>query len=101
MLATIQALSSSALMNIDLTPAQTRIIQAKLQTGKYRSSEEILDLALWLVDEYERSDAEWVNQVRAKIDAAMTASEQTPSLDGKAVVNQVLERFQRLREANG
>ena len=101
MLATIQALSSSALMNIDLTPAQTRIIQAKLQTGKYRSSEENLDLALWLVDEYERSDGEWVNQVRAKIDAAMTASEQTPSLDGKAFVNQVLERSARSRARIG
>jgi antitoxin ParD1/3/4 len=88
-------------MNIDLTPDQTRIIQSKLQTGKYRSPEEILDLALWLFDEYERADAEWVNQVRVKIDAAMTASEQTLPLDGKAFVNQVLERFQRLREANG
>ena len=89
------------LMNIDLTPDQARIIQSKLQTGKYRDPEEILDLALWLFDEYERADTEWVSQVRAKIDAAVATSEQTAPLDGKPFVNQVLERFQRLREANG
>jgi antitoxin ParD1/3/4 len=88
-------------VNISLTPDQARIIQAKLQTGKYRDPEEILDLALWLFDEYERADTEWGSRVRAKIDAAVAASEQTVPLDGKPFVNQVLERFQRLREANG
>lgn len=88
-------------MNINLTPDQTRIIESKLQTGKYHSPEEILDIALWLFDEYERADAAWVDQVRSKIDAAVQASEQTPPLDGKTFVNQVLERFQKLREANG
>jgi len=61
-------------MSISLNPYQERLIEAKLQSGRYRSAEEVIELALRLLDEYDRADAEWVEEVREKIDAAMTAS---------------------------
>jgi len=91
-------------MSISLTPDQERFIKTKLQAGKYRSSEEILEIALRLLDEYDsakrfspsgyRADAEWVEEVRTKIDAAIEASKSTPPIDGETFVNQILERFQ-------
>jgi antitoxin ParD1/3/4 len=86
-------------MSINLTPNQERFIQTKLQTGKYRSAEEILEIALRLLDEYDRADAEWVESVRTKIDAAIEASTHTPPLDGERFVNQILERFQQANQA--
>jgi antitoxin ParD1/3/4 len=77
-------------MSISLTPDQERLIQTKLQSGKYRSVEEVLEMALRLLDEYDRADAEWVEEVRAKIDAA---------IDGETFVNQILERFQQANQA--
>ncbi len=50
-------------MSISLTPDQERLIQAKLQSGKYRSVEAVLEMALRLLDEYDRADAEWVEEV--------------------------------------
>ena len=47
-------------MSISLTPDQECFIQTKLQAGKYHSAEEILEIALRLLDEYDRSEAEWV-----------------------------------------
>jgi antitoxin ParD1/3/4 len=82
-------------MSISLTPDQERFIQTKLQTRKYRSAEEILEVALRLFDEYERADAEWVADMRAKIDAAIEISSHTPPIDGETFVNQILERFER------
>ncbi len=38
-------------MSISLTPNQERFIQTKLQAGKYRSAEEVLEVALRLFDE--------------------------------------------------
>jgi antitoxin ParD1/3/4 len=38
-------------MSISLIPDQERFIQTKLQAGKYRSAEEILETALRLLDE--------------------------------------------------
>ncbi len=80
-------------MSISLNPDQERLIEAKLQSGKYRSAEEVIELAFRLLDEYDRADAEWVEEVREKIDAAMIASTHTPPIDGEAFVNQILERF--------
>jgi antitoxin ParD1/3/4 len=80
-------------MSISLTPNQEQFIQGKLQTGKYGSAEEILEMALRLLDEYDRSDAEWVEDVRAKVDAAIEASTHTPPIDGETFVNQILKRF--------
>ena len=57
-------------MKINLTPDQERFIQIKLEGGKYCSAEEVLEIALRLLDEYDRSEAEWVGEVRGKIDAA-------------------------------
>jgi antitoxin ParD1/3/4 len=82
-------------MSIHLTSDQERFIQTKLQSGKYRSVEEILEIALRLLDEYDRADAEWVESVRTKIDAAVEASTHTPPIDGEMFVNQILERFQQ------
>ncbi|OUL17608.1 type II toxin-antitoxin system ParD family antitoxin [Nostoc sp. 106C] len=86
-------------MSIILTPEQERFIQAKLQTGKYRNAQELLEIAFRLLDEYEHADTEWINSVRTKIDAAITTNEQTPPIDGKTFVNQILEHFQQVREA--
>jgi antitoxin ParD1/3/4 len=86
-------------MSINLTPNQEHFIQTKLQAGKYRSAEEILEIALRLLDEYDRADAEWVESVRTKIDAAISASTHTPPIDGETFVNEVLERFQQANRA--
>lgn len=86
-------------MSITLTPEQEQFIQAKLLTGKYRNAQEVLEVALRLLDEYEQSDIEWINTVRSKVDAAITASENTPPIDGETFVNQILARFQQAREA--
>jgi antitoxin ParD1/3/4 len=82
-------------MSISLNSDQERLIQAKLQSGKYRSAEEVLEVALRLLDEHDRADIEWVEEVREKIDAALEASAQTPPIDGETFVNQILERFQQ------
>jgi ferritin len=47
------------------------------------------------LQEEQQADDLWVEDVREKIDAAISASEQTPPIDGETFVNQILERFQR------
>jgi ferritin len=47
--------------------------------------------------EEQQADRVWVEDVRSKIDAAISASEQTPPIDGETFINQILERFQRNR----
>ncbi|MCL1469239.1 ribbon-helix-helix domain-containing protein [Argonema antarcticum] len=54
-------------MSISLTSEQERFIQSKLQAGKYRSAQEILEIALRLLDEYDRADTAAVKErIRSK-----------------------------------
>lgn len=85
-------------MSTIVTPDQERFIQTKLQTGKYDSAEEVLEIALRLLDEYDRAEAEWVEDIRAKIDAAVEASEHTAPVDGETFVNGILERFRQAKQ---
>ena len=80
-------------MNIALTPEQQNLIQAKLKTGKYQSSQQIIEIALRLFDEYEQAESEWSQKVRAKIQAAIDTSEHTAPVDGEIFINGILERF--------
>ena len=84
-------------MSISLSPAQERLIQNKLQTGKYNSAEEVLEIALRLLDKYDLADAAWIEDVGEKIDAAILASEHTQPIDGETFINQILEQFQENR----
>jgi len=86
-------------MSISLTSEQEHFIQTKLQTGKYQSAEEIITIALQLLDECDRADTAWIEDMRSKIDAAVLASEQTLPIDGETFVNQILERFQPARQS--
>ncbi|MDG2990356.1 type II toxin-antitoxin system ParD family antitoxin [Candidatus Synechococcus calcipolaris G9] len=86
-------------MSISLTPDQEHFVQTKLQAGKYHSAEEILEIALRLLDEYEHSEAEWVEDIRVRIDAAIEVSNHTDPIDGEAFVNGILERFQQANQA--
>ncbi|MGA9383132.1 MAG: hypothetical protein WBV73_30585 [Phormidium sp.] len=55
----------------------------------------MLEIALRLFDEYDRAEAEWIENVREKIDAAIATSEHTPPIDRETFINQILERFQQ------
>ncbi len=81
-------------MSFSLTPNQEHRIATKLQSGKYQSPEQVLEIALGLLDEYDRADDAWAEDVGTKIDAAIAASAHTPAIDGETFVNQILERFQ-------
>lgn len=86
-------------MSISLTPEQEQFIQSKIKDGKYRSTQEVLEIALRLLDTYERAETEWNEDVSKKIEAALIASDHTPPLDGETFVNQILERFSQARQS--
>ncbi|MFQ3614468.1 MAG: type II toxin-antitoxin system ParD family antitoxin [Cyanobacteriota bacterium] len=86
-------------MSICLSFEQEQLVQSKLENGKYRSAEEVLEVALRLLDEYERSEAEWNKEVQTKIEAAIEASNHVSPIDGETFVNQILERFRQMQSA--
>ncbi|MDB9517123.1 type II toxin-antitoxin system ParD family antitoxin [Roseofilum reptotaenium CS-1145] len=84
-------------MSIHLTADQEEFIQTKLASGKYQTSEEVISTALHLLDEWEKAQTQWVEEVTSKIDAAVSASEHTPPIDGESFIDEILERLGRAR----
>jgi len=82
-------------MSISLTSEQENFVRSKIQVGKYHSAQEVLEVALRLLDEYDCTEAEWNLDVQEKIAAAVVASDHTPPLDGEFFVDQILERFKK------
>lgn len=85
-------------MNIDLTQQQKNIIKRQVQTGKYHSPEEVIEVALQLLDEYEKNDSEWIEETRKKINDAILESEKDSPIDGETFVNQIIDRFQNIHK---
>jgi ferritin len=78
----------------------TELLQQVIaQIEKLPADQQDAIAARFLAELAEEQQAEnvWVEDVRTKIDAAISASEQTPPIDGETFVNQILERFQRDR----
>lgn len=50
----------------------------------------VLEVALRLLEEYDRAESEWVEEVRVKIDVAIEASNHTAPIDGETFVNSIL-----------
>ncbi|MCT7984725.1 type II toxin-antitoxin system ParD family antitoxin [Laspinema sp. A4] len=82
-------------MNVRLTPEQESLVHAKVATGKYQSTEQVIEVAFRLLEEYERAESEWAMLVREKVQAAIDRVQEEPSLDGELFVSGILERFKK------
>jgi antitoxin ParD1/3/4 len=90
-------------VNITLTPEQAEIIQQKLQSGRYKSVDDLLAQAFQLLDDWDEhsliEDPEWIESTRQKVDEAILSLEANGGTDGETVVNQMLDKFRQARES--
>ncbi|KJH72283.1 ribbon-helix-helix domain-containing protein [Aliterella atlantica] len=88
-------------MHITLNSEQEQFIQAKLQSGKYQSVDDVVEAALHLLEEQDEAYEQWVVDTRAKVDAAAASLDRGEGLDGEQVVNSILDKFRHAREDRG
>lgn len=88
-------------MNITLNSEQEQFIQAKLQSGKYQSVDDVVEAALHLLEEQDEAYEQWIVDTRAKVDAAAASLDRGEGLDGEQTVNRILEKFRHARKAQG
>ncbi|MDJ0689728.1 MAG: type II toxin-antitoxin system ParD family antitoxin [Xenococcaceae cyanobacterium MO_188.B32] len=86
-------------MNIQLKPEHEKFIQAQIASGNYNSEEEVVDIAFKLLEKLQSEYIEWIEETRQKVNVAIAEIERGEGLDGETVVNDILERFKKAREA--
>ncbi len=86
-------------MNIELKPEHEQFIQAQIASGKFTNADEVIDVAFHLLEKLNSEYVQWVEETRQKVDVAIAEVERGEVLDGETVVMQILEKFQKAREA--
>ncbi|WP_392535881.1 type II toxin-antitoxin system ParD family antitoxin [Nostoc sp. C117] len=86
-------------MNIELKPEHEQFIQAQIASGKFTNADEVIDVAFQLLEKLNSEYVQWVEETRQKVDVAIAEIERGEVLDGETVVMQILEKFQKAREA--
>jgi antitoxin ParD1/3/4 len=85
------------IMSITLTPEQERIIQKLLATGRYRKSEEVIQAALNLLEEYGAQYEQWVNETRKKVEVGLQELERGEGIELDVVMGQLGDKIQQAR----
>lgn len=88
-------------MSITLTSEQEQFIQQMLATGRYQKPEEVIQVALHLLEKRDQAYQQWVTETSEKVDAAAASLDRGEGLDGEEVVSRILEKFRQVRKTQG
>jgi antitoxin ParD1/3/4 len=86
-------------MAITLKPEHEQFIQSQIKAGQFNNSDEVIDTAFRLLEKCSVEYAQWVSEVREKVDIAKAEVARGEILDGETVVNAILDRFRQAKEA--
>jgi antitoxin ParD1/3/4 len=73
--------------------------QTQIASGKFTNADEVVDVAFRLLEKLENEYSQWIEETRGKVDIARAELDLGEGLDGETVLNQILGRFQQVREA--
>ena len=75
--------STSAVMNIHLTPELEALVQKKVKSGRYNSASEVVREALRLFEERDRIRELKIQELRKKINEGWASLERGEGVDGE------------------
>ncbi len=88
-------------MNISLKPEHEKFIQAQINSGRFTSADEVVDVAFRLLEKLQDEYQQWVEETRHKVDVAIAELDRGEGLDGDTVIKEILARFKQAREERG
>lgn len=85
-------------MNVSLSPALEKLVQAKIASGRFHSSE-VVEEALLLLEQQEIGRETQLKELRARMDQALAEADRGEVVDGDEFMQQMLDELD-LEEAN-
>jgi antitoxin ParD1/3/4 len=84
-------------MSIILKPEQEKIVQTQIQLGKFTTTDQAIDRALRLLEEWDASEAQWIEDTRQKLASASAQIDRGEVLDGPTVIAQLQAKLNQAR----
>jgi len=85
-------------MSIALGLEQEQFIHKKLETGKYRSADEVIFEAFRLLEERDSHYEQWLQDARQKVQAGLEQLDRGEGIDGEVVMARSREKIRIARE---
>jgi antitoxin ParD1/3/4 len=79
-------------MNVSLTPELERLIAAKVKSGMYGSSSEVIRAALRVLQQVEANQAAQLEALRRDIGVGIEQADRAEFIDGSDVFDELLKR---------
>jgi len=85
-------------MSISLRLEQEQFIQQKLESGKYRSADEVIFEAFRLLEERDKHYEQWLQDTRQKVKTGLEQLDRGEGIDGEVVMARFREKIRITRE---
>ncbi|MDY7007702.1 MAG: type II toxin-antitoxin system ParD family antitoxin [Cyanobacteriota bacterium] len=85
-------------MDIILKPEQEKLIQAKVNSGKYTTVDEVIAEALKLLDERDKHYQNWVEDTRKKVAVGLAQLDRGEGIEVQTVINKLKEKVRQAKE---
>jgi antitoxin ParD1/3/4 len=84
-------------MSITLNPEQETIIANLIATGGFQTADEVLQVALKLLEQERQSYQLWVTETREQVKEGIESLDQGEGVDGETVVNDLLAKLRQAK----
>jgi antitoxin ParD1/3/4 len=84
-------------MSITLNPEQETIIANLIATGGFQTADEVLQVALKLLEQERHSYQLWVTETREQVKEGIESLDQGEGVDGETVVNDLLAKLRQAK----
>lgn len=85
-------------MNISLKPEEEQFIQAKLESGKYKTAYDVIVAALQLLEERDKQYVKWLEETREKVAVGIKQLDEGEGIDGEVVISRLRDKFKKANE---
>ncbi len=84
-------------MNISLKPEQEQFIQSQIQQGNFANAEQVIGVALRLLEEQSPAYKQWLTETREKVANAMAQIERGEAIPGEVVIAELRDKISQLK----
>ena len=85
-------------MDIILKPELEKLILAKVNSGKYTSVDEVITVALQLLDERDKHYQKWVEDTRQKVAVGLAQLNRGEGIEAQTVIKKLKEKVHQAKE---
>jgi len=80
-------------VNVSLTPELEKLVQAKIESGRFHSASEVVEEALHLLEQQEIERETDLKELRARMDEGLASLDRGESVDGETFMQAMLDEL--------